>query len=180
MLDPPTNKPTNGILLLVTHRVFLGLGTNLGDRLANLEAARRSLEPAVSLLARSPVYETAPWGYPDQPDFLNQVISCATALAPPDLLALLKSVESLVGRQPSFRYGPRQIDLDILLYDDLVYRSGDLVIPHPHLHERAFVLVPLCDLAPDLFHPVSGKRMSDLLATVDASGVTRFEPSSGE
>ncbi|HJS29596.1 MAG TPA: 2-amino-4-hydroxy-6-hydroxymethyldihydropteridine diphosphokinase, partial [Anaerolineales bacterium] len=132
----------------------------------------------VLLEACSPVYETAPWGYLDQPDFLNQVIRCRTLLPPIDLLAHLKSVELLVGRQPTFRYGPRLIDIDILLYDDIVYRSGALEIPHPQLHQRAFVLVPLCDLAPDLVHPVSGMRMSDLLAAVDSSGVTRTEPDS--
>jgi 2-amino-4-hydroxy-6-hydroxymethyldihydropteridine diphosphokinase len=155
--------------------VYLGLGTNLGDRLANLAAACEALPPDVAVVARSPVYQTAPWGFRDQPDFLNQVIRCATALPPSDLLEHVKSVERGLGRQPTFRFGPRLIDIDILLYDDLVFRSTDLQIPHPSLHERAFILAPLCDLAPDLRHPVSGKLMSDLLAEVDRRGVRLYE-----
>ena len=155
---------------------YLGLGSNLADRLANLQAALAALPPAITILAASPVYETAPWGYRDQPAFLNQVVQASTALDPHALLAHLKAIESLLGRTPTFRYGPRLIDLDILLYDDLVLESTDLSIPHPRLHERAFVLVPLADLAPDLLHPLLHQPIHHLLASIDSSSVHPYSP----
>jgi 2-amino-4-hydroxy-6-hydroxymethyldihydropteridine diphosphokinase len=157
------------------HQIYLGLGSNLGDREANLDAARQVLPPAVSLERCSPIYQTSPWGYADQPDFLNQVVGGLTALPPQDLLATLKTIEKTLGRRPSFQYGPRRIDIDILLYGDWVLDTDGLQIPHPHLHERAFVLVPLCDLVPNLLHPVSHRRMADLLAEIDRTGVTLYQ-----
>lgn len=156
--------------------VYLALGTNLGDRLANLAAARRAFAPQVTLLAESPIYETPPWGVVDQPMFLNQVVAARTELPPLELLALLKRLELELGRRPGVRYGPRLIDMDILFYDDLVMRAPDLEIPHPRLAQRAFVLVPLADLAPDLRHPGLGARVRDLLANLDASGVRPYTP----
>ena len=156
--------------------IYLALGTNLGDRSANLRAAIAALPPAVHGIQESPVYETPPWGFTDQPAFLNMVLKGETALEPVELLQRLKNLETRLGRQPSFRWGPRRIDMDILFYADLVLDIKGLVIPHPHLHERAFVLVPLADLAPDLVHPVICKPVSDLLAMVDSSGVKRYEP----
>ena len=147
----------------MTHTIYLSLGTNLGDRAANLQAAIVMLSPAVHVLAQSPIYETAPWGYEDQPDFLNQVIEAETELGPPDLLAHLKNIETELGRQPTFRYGPRLIDLDILFYDDLVLETPELTIPHPQFHKRTFVLAPLADLAPALRHPVLGKTVCEFL-----------------
>ncbi|NOY98014.1 MAG: 2-amino-4-hydroxy-6-hydroxymethyldihydropteridine diphosphokinase [Chloroflexi bacterium] len=154
--------------------VYLALGTNLGDRLANLRAARNALAPDVRVLAGSPVYETPPWGYADQPVFLNQVVRAETGLGPGALLTYLKKLETELGRTASFRYGPRRIDLDILFYDDLALETPALVIPHPRLHERAFVLVPLSDLAPDFRHPVLKKTVRELLKDVDTTGITRF------
>jgi 2-amino-4-hydroxy-6-hydroxymethyldihydropteridine diphosphokinase len=160
---------------------YLALGSNLGDRPANLQAALAALPPAVTVLAASPVYETAPWGFSDQPAFLNQVVQASTDLDPLALLAHLKAIESLLGRTPTFRYGPRLIDLDILLYDDLVLEtpagcsSSALTIPHPHLHERAFVLVPLADLAPDLRHPLLNQTIRQLLETIDTTGIHRLD-----
>jgi 2-amino-4-hydroxy-6-hydroxymethyldihydropteridine diphosphokinase len=159
----------------MAHRVYLGLGSNLGNRLSNLNAAQTSLAPHLSILAASPVYETAPWGYADQPAFLNQVLLVETDLSPVDLLAVLKKAEGELGRVSTFRYGPRLIDMDILFYDDLVLETPDLVIPHPRLAERAFVLVPLADLAPDLRHHILGKTIRELLSTVDASQVHLFK-----
>jgi 2-amino-4-hydroxy-6-hydroxymethyldihydropteridine diphosphokinase len=155
--------------------VYLALGSNLGDRRHNLEAAIAALPPAVRVLERSPLYETAPWGVTDQPDFLNMVLKGETRLAPAALLARLKRIETDLGRLPTIRYGPRLIDLDILFYDSLVLSTPELTIPHPRLHERAFVLIPLADLAANLVHPVLGKPIRDLLAGIDLTGVKRYE-----
>lgn len=154
--------------------IYIALGTNLGDRLANLRSAIEALAPDVRITRESTIYETPPWGYTDQPAFLNMVVEAATSLNPRALLAYLKKREDELGRIESFRYGPRQIDLDILFYDDLVLNEDDLQIPHPRLHERAFVLVPLADLAPDLEHPVFKQRVHSLLNDVDISEITPF------
>ncbi|MGD0707942.1 MAG: 2-amino-4-hydroxy-6-hydroxymethyldihydropteridine diphosphokinase [Anaerolineaceae bacterium] len=158
----------------MAHRVYLGLGTNLGDRSENLRAAANALLPNVKVLRESPVYETAPWGYAQQPAFLNQVIEIETRLTPLKLLAYVKAVEVWLGRAPTFRYGPRLIDIDILLYDDLVLQTPELIIPHPHLTERAFVLVPLADLAPDLKLPNTEQTVRELLLICDRDGVRQF------
>ncbi len=158
------------------HAIYLSLGSNLGDRAANLAAAVAALPPAVRLLTCSPIYETAPWGYADQNAFLNQALHAETELSPTGLLAYLKQVETALGRVPSFRYGPRRIDLDILFYDNLILQSHALSIPHPRLHERAFVLVPLADLAPGLVHPFLGKTIAELLAAADCSGIHPYLP----
>ena len=154
--------------------LYLALGANLGDRLANLRAVIQGLAPAVRVTRESPVYETPPWGLTDQPAFLNMVVEGETELAPAALLEYLKLLETRLGRQPAVRYGPRLIDLDILFYDDLVLEGPPLVIPHPRLGERAFVLVPLADLAPDLRHPALGASVRELLAGVDASGIRLY------
>ena len=156
--------------------IYLALGTNLGDRFANLQAAIAALPPAVRVLAQSPVYETPPWGLADQPAFLNMALKGQTTLAPLELLQHLKLLETELGRLPSVRWGPRRIDMDILFYDTLILATPELTIPHPHLHERAFVLVPLVDLAPDLVHPLLGKSIGRLLAALDTNGVNRYEP----
>jgi 2-amino-4-hydroxy-6-hydroxymethyldihydropteridine diphosphokinase len=122
----------------------------------------------------SPIYVTPPWGYEDQPDFLNQVIQVTTRLEPTQLLDYLKGIEDDMGRKATFRYGPRLIDLDILFYGQRVIREESLQIPHPRLHERAFVLVPLHDIAPDFVHPVLRETIRDLLSKVDVEGVRRL------
>jgi len=156
------------------HTVYIALGTNLGDRLANLHAAIESMPPEIHVLAESHVYETPPWGYEDQPAFLNMVLKTETDLVPEALLKYLKQLEVELGRKQNFRWGPRLIDLDILFYDDLVLDSPSLVIPHMRLHERAFVLVPLMDIAPELIHPVFKRNVRELLAKVDTQGIARF------
>jgi 2-amino-4-hydroxy-6-hydroxymethyldihydropteridine diphosphokinase len=151
--------------------VYLALGTNLGNRLANLKAAREALTPQMNIKAKSPIYETPPWGYTEQEKFLNQVLKVETYLEPEALLKHLKRLEVALGRVPSFENGPRLIDLDILFYDELVIHTPELVVPHPRLHERAFVLVPLNDIAPDLVHPEFKKTVQELLAEHDTSGI---------
>jgi len=158
----------------MAHTVYLALGTNLGDRLANLKQAVSALPPLVRLVAASPVYETPPWGYVEQPAFLNQVIRAETDLDPHALLAYLKQTEINVGRKTTFRYGPRVIDLDILFYDEILLNSLELTIPHPNIPERAFVLVPLADLNPDLRHPSLGKTVRQMLEGIDTQGIHPF------
>jgi dihydropteroate synthase/2-amino-4-hydroxy-6-hydroxymethyldihydropteridine diphosphokinase len=155
------------------HTVYIALGTNLGRRAENLRRALAAMLPEVQLRRASPVYETPPWGYADQPAFFNQVIESETRLSPAELLAFLKQLETRLGRQAAVRNGPRQIDLDILLYDDLVVETRALTIPHPRLIGRAFVLVPFADLAPDLVHPVSGQPIRQLAAETDPTGMKR-------
>jgi 2-amino-4-hydroxy-6-hydroxymethyldihydropteridine diphosphokinase len=156
--------------------IYLALGSNLGDRSDNLQAAIAALPPAVRVLELSPVYETPPWGLTDQPAFLNMALKGETTLAPVELINYLKLLETKLGRQPAVRWGPRRIDMDILFYADLVLETPELILPHPRLHERAFVLVPLADLAPDLVHPVFGKPVRDLLSVLDSTGVNPYEP----
>lgn len=158
--------------------IYLALGTNLSDRPANLRAALESFSrstphnpPPIVLRQSSHIYETPPWGYTDQPAFLNMAVKCETDLEPKSLLKRLKQLEVQIGREQSFRWGPRLIDIDILFYDDLILESKALTIPHPRLPERAFALAPLADIAPDYVHPVLNKTIKELLLNVDRTGI---------
>ena len=157
------------------HVVYLALGSNMGNRAANLKEAIASLAPQMEVKARSAVYETDPWGFKEQEKFLNQVVRVETYLKPEQLIKHLKRLEVALGRKEAFPNGPRLIDIDILFYDDLVLYSPALTIPHPHLHERAFVLVPLMDIASDLVHPVKKKSIRELALFADVSGVRKLE-----
>ena len=145
---------------------YLGLGSNLGDRMGSLASAIERLSQNVTIGEKSSVYETEPVGYKEQPLFLNMVVSVVTELGPFELLHLIKQIEREFGRKPSFRNAPRPIDIDILFYGDIVLQTDELTIPHLGIAERAFVLVPLAEIAPALIHPVSQRMVSDLLTEV--------------
>jgi 2-amino-4-hydroxy-6-hydroxymethyldihydropteridine diphosphokinase len=150
--------------------VFLGLGSNLGDRAGLLDQAVAALE-SLGEVVRSRWYETAAVGLPGAPAFLNGVVRLETDVAPDELLGQTRGIERRLGRDPLRRAGSRKIDIDILLYSRKVVSRPGLEIPHPRLHQRAFVLVPLAELAPNLVHPVLGKTVAEMLAEVDSAGV---------
>lgn len=167
-------------------KVYLGLGTNLGERLDNLAQAIAAIEaiPETRLTAQSSIYETQPRFYTAQPNFLNACVAIETRLSPLDLLKELQAIEYRLGRARSIPNGPRTIDLDILLYGKRVLNEEDLVVPHPGLHTRAFVLVPLAEVmsvtAAELRHPVVGQSIPDLLGQLptdapDIGWVRKFE-----
>lgn len=144
--------------------VYIGIGSNLGNREKNCLHAIEFLEKkGITVKKMSSMYETKPWGVKDQPPFLNMAIEIETALKPKELLALLKDIEAEIGREESLRWGPRKIDLDILLFDNIVLNRNDLIIPHPLMHERDFVLRPLCEIASDIKHPLLEVNICDLL-----------------
>ncbi|MFC1963432.1 2-amino-4-hydroxy-6-hydroxymethyldihydropteridine diphosphokinase [Chloroflexota bacterium] len=152
--------------------VYLGLGSNMGDREENLFRAVKQLREKVIIKELSSIYETDPVGYEQQPKFLNTVISGTTELNPFELLDFIKMVESVLGRVTNFQNGPRPIDIDILFYNNIVLNTPKIIIPHPRFAERAFVLVPLEEIAPGLICPLRQKKVSVLLANVvDRDGV---------
>ncbi|CAO3435205.1 2-amino-4-hydroxy-6-hydroxymethyldihydropteridine diphosphokinase [Azospirillum endophyticum] len=157
-LTPPSSSPSAPAVT-----VHLALGGNLGDRAANLAEAIRRLGQAVEIDVQSALYETAPMYVTDQPAFLNMAVRGKTRLGPAELLRFLKEIEASLGRDlGGLRFGPRPIDIDILLYADRVVAEPDLEIPHPRMAERAFVLCPLADIAADTIHPVLKRRIDVL------------------
>lgn len=151
---------------------YIGLGSNLDDPAAQLRRAFDELEsvPGVQAVRRSRLFRTPPWGRTDQPDFVNAVAELETTLAPHALLQALQALERRFGRARREHWGPRVLDLDLLLHGDARIEDDLLQLPHPHLHERAFVLAPLADLAPELIVPGRGS-VSALLAGLDAAGI---------
>jgi len=146
-------------------KAYLGLGSNLGDRLNNLKQALRLLESyrGIAVDKVSSIYETEPVGFKEQDWFLNMTACITTSLSPRDLLIAINQIERELKRERIIRWGPRTIDIDILLFDDMVLDTPDLKIPHPEMHKRAFVLVPLKEIAPKAVHPILNKRIAELL-----------------
>ena len=163
-------------------QIYLGLGSNIGDRYYNLEWALHSLSQKMGMGQVSSIYDTEPVGNTAQPRFLNMVCEAATSLTPVELLAIIKEIETDMGRQPGPPNSPRPIDIDILFYNNQIINTPELIIPHPRLTERAFVLIPLAEIAPDFIHPVFGKTISKLLSglKVSADEVVRWENERGE
>ena len=157
---------------------YLGLGSNLGNRQNNLDRAIDFLTRRLRVERISSIYDTEPVGHINQPRFLNQVCQVSTGLEPMALLAFVKGIESKLGRLPQTSNAPRPIDIDILLSNGQVIETPELVIPHPRMTERAFVLVPLAEIAPDLVHPVAVKTIKELLREVtEVQGVFKWENS---
>lgn len=156
-------------------RSAIALGSNLGDSLTNLEQALNILDqtPGVRLQARSSWYQTTAVG-PPQPDYINACALIEVELAPQELLNILLKIEAQFGRIRRERWGSRTLDLDLLLFDDLILKTSTLQLPHPRMTERAFVLVPLAEIAPNWIEPVSGKAIAQLVQRVDCSGIHRL------
>ena len=163
-------------------QTYLGLGSNMGDRRINLERALQLLSQKIRLVLVSPIYDTAPVGNIRQERFLNLVCEAATTLKPIDLLALVKKIERNMGRPPGPANSPRPIDIDILFYGKQIINTPELIIPHPRLPERAFVLIPLADIAPDYVHPSTGKSINQILKAmkVHQDDVVKWENRRGE
>ncbi|TDT51349.1 2-amino-4-hydroxy-6-hydroxymethyldihydropteridine diphosphokinase [Fonticella tunisiensis] len=145
------------------NRVYIAFGSNIGDRRKAVDEALSLIEQrGMSIIKKSGIYETEPYGYKNQPPFINGVIEVETSLSCREVLKELLDIEAGLGRVREFKWGPRIIDLDIIFYNDEVYNEEDLKVPHPDMHNREFVLKPLCDIAPDFMHPILNKRVIEL------------------
>ena len=162
----------------MAHIAYIGIGSNLGDKVYQCEKAISDILRAdqSKLLAKSSLFKTKPIGYTSQDWFVNSVIKIETDLKPLDLLRLLKDIESRLGREKTFRWGPRVIDLDILLFDEEEIEMEGLQIPHPRLQERQFVLIPLAEIDPEVIHPVLKKTIRELLENIkEDQGVEKIQ-----
>lgn len=151
------------------HSVYIGFGSNIGDRLSYIQNAIQHIAQTKGIIIHkiSSLYKTSPVGYDAQDDFLNGVVAIQTDLPPLNLLHTLKQIETSVGRQHRSRWGPREIDLDILIYADVCQKTTEITIPHPEMHLRRFVLVPLVELAPDIVHPIFKETIQNLLNNLE-------------
>jgi len=154
--------------------VYLALGSNLGDREKNLRAALDQIAQFAHITRVSSIYETEPWGVKEQPWFLNLVCETTTQLSPVDVLRRAKRIEAAMGRSDGIRFGPRPIDVDILLYDRVIRLDPALTIPHPRMHERRFVLAPLAEIAPTVVHPRLRATIRKLLADLESTEEVRL------
>jgi 2-amino-4-hydroxy-6-hydroxymethyldihydropteridine diphosphokinase len=148
---------------------YIGLGSNIGDKTSNCQTAIERLAEAGRIVGVSSFYYTEPVGYKEQEDFINAVATLETNRSPAELLSICHAIEDILGRRRTVRWGPRTVDLDILLYGDLVVNQPGLVIPHPLMSVRRFVLAPLVELAPEIIHPVLNKTMNQLLSELQTS-----------
>jgi 2-amino-4-hydroxy-6-hydroxymethyldihydropteridine diphosphokinase len=165
-------------MAMIMKRVALGIGSNLGDRSANIDKALGEIELQIGrILLSSSVYETEPWGFETDDLFLNMALIAATELTPAELIRKIRSIEARLGRNRDCRkYSSRIVDIDILLYEDLIVDEDDLKIPHPLMHERLFVLAPLSEIAPQMLHPVLDKTVASLLAScTDTCNIRRLQ-----
>jgi 2-amino-4-hydroxy-6-hydroxymethyldihydropteridine diphosphokinase len=174
-LEPMNPEPLNR-----NHIAYISVGSNLGHKLENCRNGVASLTrcPDIRLVDQSPIYRTEPVDYRDQDWFVNYAVKIETELDPLSLLNLLKSIEQEAGRVPhTIRFGPRVLDLDIILYDDAVQNDSRLTIPHPRMHKRRFVLKPICDIDPDIIHPLLQQTMRDLLENLaeDGQGILEYK-----
>jgi len=157
--------------------IHLLLGSNVGNRVKQLDKARELVEGRIGKIAkRSKIYETQPWGEKEQDDFLNQALEVDTKLKPNKVLNKIAEIEKLMEREETYKWGPREIDIDILMYEEEMICEMDLTIPHPFLHERKFTLIPLSEIAPELYHPIMGASILDLLLECeDELEVTEYQ-----
>ena len=160
------------------NKIYLSLGSNIGDTKSNLDRAVELLKEKVNILNISSYYETEPVGYKDQDWFLNIVLEGETDLNPRGLLKFTQSIENKMKRIKTIRFGPRIIDIDILLYEQIDLRTDDLIIPHPRMHERAFVLVPLYEIAPHLI--IGSKRVKEIIDELDGERIYKKDDWNGE
>ncbi|MBW7956838.1 MAG: 2-amino-4-hydroxy-6-hydroxymethyldihydropteridine diphosphokinase [Deltaproteobacteria bacterium] len=158
-------------------RIFIAIGSNLGDRERNIREATRLAEKGggLTVVKVSPLYESEPWGPQDQPRFVNAAMEARSELPPGELLRYLKGIEAEMGRREAERWGPRLIDLDIIFYGSRVIKGERIEVPHPRAHERAFVMVPLSDIAPGFVDPLSGATVSELAERLGKEGLRRME-----
>ena len=161
----------------VTFTIYLGLGTNLGNRVANLQQSIDKIREEVGMVRQqSAIYQTKAWGVNNQPDFLNQVIEVATPLSPEETLKTILRIETTMGRIRTRKWYTRLIDIDLLFYEESIIKTSSLIVPHPYIQDRNFVLAPLVEIAPDLVHPIFKKNMMVLWeACEDTLLVKRFE-----
>ena len=150
-----------GIRSMTIEIAYLGIGSNLGNRTHNLLQAIKLISRHAKIKDISSVYQTRPWGHSDQPYFLNIVCRLETTITAINLLTITQCIEKTIGRTPTFLYGPRLIDIDILMYGDQIVETEQLKIPHPHINERAFVLTPFSEIAASLIHPITGRSISE-------------------
>ncbi len=159
--------------------VYLGLGSNVGDRRQNLKQALELISERSDVMMLSSIYETEPVGFADQPLFLNAVCCISTGMNPRELLTTIKAIEAKLGRRVSFPNAPRPIDIDILFYDDEIVNNPDLIIPHPRLSQRAFVLIPLVEISPDFIHPRTHTTIKEMLSSIgNSQGVRKWAEAS--